>query len=355
VSGKRAPCTRKDEAVGTNRYDTSKLALIAVLLPLLAVGQACVAEVSDGGEDGSDVAVTSQALATTFNVMSLNARIPEDSGENAWSQRLPRLASMIHANTPDLIGLQELRAGTHDDLLARMPGYFSYWVDRGDGERIAIFVDTSRFEVLSRSFRNTTNSQRDDSCAFGVDEDSKNRPIQYVKVRDRENGRVRYFYNTHYPSKNSCERRAMSDIVANYIIGRDDPSASVVLVGDVNDGIEPDGRLNTSYSRLLSNTGFISAYAETNPTDSTGRFKTENGTWNKSARSGRMIDHVLVSTHGSEVLFSYVDRSMFSGSGENITRVWCQSVVSGNCSNGVPATSYKLYSDHWAVVAGLAP
>ena len=325
--------------------------LLTVLFPCLVLIQACLTTEPPAGDDAEDVGVVSEAAASAFGVMTVNVRIPVDGGENTWSQRLPRLVSMIKADAPAIIGLQELRASTHADLSAALPSYWWYWVERGDGEMIAIYVDTARFDVLAWNYRDVTNGQRNNLCDGG-EEDPKNRPIQVVKLRDRQNGRIRYFYNTHYPSKNSCERRGMADIVADYIDGRADQSADVILVGDLNDGIEPDGRLNGSYSRLLSNTGFRSAYAAVNAVDASGAFRTGNGDWNKTARTGRMIDHILVSTPGAEVLSAFVDRSMFTSAG---SRVWCSTVTNGYCSNGTAANSLRLYSDHWAVVAWLAP
>jgi hypothetical protein len=144
----------------------------------------------------------------------------------------------------------------------------------------------------------------------------------------------------------------MSNIVADFIESRSDHSADVILIGDLNDGIEADGHVNGSFDRLLDNTGFLNAYAARNPVDSSGRFMTGNGDWNKSARSGKMIDHVLVSTPASQVASSFVDRSMFTTGG---TRISCPTVSGGLCPGGQQVNSLELYSDHWAVQARLAP
>jgi endonuclease/exonuclease/phosphatase family metal-dependent hydrolase len=325
---------------------------LAALLLALGLTPACVADIGTGDESAQDVAVTAQALASNFDVMTVNVRIPVDTHvQRTWTARLPRLIKMIRANGPEIIGLQELKDWTHKDMVAGLPEYWWFFVDRGDNEMIAIYVNTARFDVLEFDFRGVTNEERNNSCTTD-NQDPKNRPIQFVKLRDRQNGRLRYVYNTHYPSKNSCERHGMSNIVADFIESRSDHSADVILIGDLNDGIEADGHVNGSFDRLLDNTGFLNAYAARNPVDSSGRFMTGNGDWNKSARSGKMIDHVLVSTPASQVASSFVDRSMFTTGG---TRISCPTVSGGLCPGGQQVNSLELYSDHWAVQARLAP
>ena len=90
--------------------------------------------------------------------MSVNVRIPKDSGDRAWSKRLPRIISMIKrqdsGNGADIIGIQELEADTYADIKANLPDYGKYFVDRGDGEITAIFYKNSRYLVLVTCPRN---------------------------------------------------------------------------------------------------------------------------------------------------------------------------------------------------------
>jgi hypothetical protein len=304
---------------------------------------------------GPGSAIESTFGSAEYAVMSLNARIPDDRGDRAWSARLPRLAATIlrfdDGRGAHLIGVQELRLQTRDELHAALDAatgdnYEVHSVDRGDGEMIAIFHRKDRFTVIEHAFRNVSNGQRNDECGWFDDEDGRNRPIQFVKVRDRLFDRVTYFYNTHYPSRNSCERRGMSRIVRDFIDGRSDREAPVILVGDLNDGIEPDGRLNRSFEILLNETGLQSAYGLHHPLDSTSAFRTGNS-WDKIARQGRMIDHVLVSTPSIAVAAD-VDRTMFTSEG---IAVACAAATNGSCPNGMSVRDLGLYSDHWAVWA----
>ncbi|HKO48231.1 MAG TPA: endonuclease/exonuclease/phosphatase family protein [Polyangiaceae bacterium] len=288
-------------------------------------------------------------------VMSVNVRIPDDTGERAWDRRLPRIRDMVNSTFPSgphLIGLQELRGWTRDQLTAALPQYWWYTVDRGDGEMIGIFVRTDRLTVLDYGYRDVSNGARDDSCGLSDDEDPKNRPIQYVLVRDKTTNKQSYFYNTHYPSKNSCERYGMSNIFASYVAARAQPSARAILVGDFNDGINADYSKNGSFQRLLDRTGYTAAFLQgpRTPPIIGNNFLTGNS-FNKEARVGKIIDHVLVS-NASDVFEMGIDRSMFRRT--NGARVSCFTVTNGRCNeNTVPVADLELYSDHWAVWASL--
>jgi len=324
--------------------------LTSVLAILASSG--CAIEVAEQ----EDAAATEQAIGSaSLVVMSVNVRIPIDSGELAWSKRLPRIQSMVNSTFtggPHIIGLQEMTLATRNDLSAALPQYWWYSIDRGDGEMVGIFVRTDRLEVLDFGFRDVSNGARDDSCGLSDDEDPKNRPIQYVLVRDRTTSKQSYFYNTHYPSKNSCERHGMSDIFASYVAARAQPSVRAILVGDFNDGINADFTRNGSFQRLLDRTGYTSAFLRgpLTPSIISANFATGNS-WNKNLRVGKMIDHILVS-NATDVFEMGIDRSMYRRS--NGSRVSCFTVTNGRCNeNTIPTADLELYSDHWAVWASL--
>ena len=157
-------------------------------------------------------------------------------------------------------------------------------------------------------------------------------------------------FNTHYPSKNSCERHKMSEIVGSYVAEQRMPGSEVVLMGDFNDGVNGDGSQNTSYSRVLQVTGFRNAYADIHPMDGSSEFTSETNGWKKDYRHGRMIDPVLISP-GLRVADAYVDKTMFTASGEVVD---CPTVTNGRCGNGMPVNSLRMYSDHWASWAVLS-
>jgi endonuclease/exonuclease/phosphatase family metal-dependent hydrolase len=319
--------------------------------------------------------------SSRLNVMGFNVRIPADSGEQSWANRLPRIRQVINGfanNTmPHIIGFQELKRDLFINTLGDIHGqlninYWYYFVDRGDGEMIATFVNTSRLEVLDFGFMGVSKDHRKNVAIFNLnnpgcedqDRDPQNRPIQYVLVRDRNTNRRNYYFNTHFPSKHSCERHAQSWIFARYVESRADLNARVILNGDFNDGIESDGHVNGSFQRLMDETGMVSAFFSGAPitppsqasafmtcTTSTGHCATGTA-WNKTRRIGSMIDHFLVH-FGSDVVETGIDRSMFRR--DNDVRVNCEFVTpAGFCNNSnVLVSAAELYSDHWAVWASL--
>jgi endonuclease/exonuclease/phosphatase family metal-dependent hydrolase len=328
------------------------LKLASATLVSFLVG-ACAFEEPDAANlESSEVA---QGLdVAPLTVMSLNVRIPNDDGDRSWAKRLPRLQRTVQYWSPDVIGIQELKVDTDQQLLSALPGYQRTWVKRADGEMIALYWKATRFDYGWHEFRAVAPAERRQSCGSDVGQyDSNIRSVQLVYLYDKLTNKPWYFYNTHFPSKNSCERHGMADAVAAYVAQRPDRTAGVVMLGDMNDGYEPDGRLNLSYAKLLNKTGFRSAYAVAgdSPLNAQGQFITANTDWSKSARVGRMIDHVLVSLPRERVRWATVDRSMFKADGSRVT---CRTVVNGKCNN-IDVNSLSLYSDHWAVVASIVP
>ncbi|MET0340650.1 MAG: endonuclease/exonuclease/phosphatase family protein [Polyangiales bacterium] len=299
---------------------------------------------------GAPAHARNKGATDPFVAMSLNVRIPhrDDQGERTWANRKGLINSMLRRFNggvgPEIIGLQELYGWTNEELSALLPHYFRYMVDRGDGEVLAIYVQTARFEVLHRAYRNTTNAQRDDLCDLVDAENHANRPIMFVRLKDRVTGRTVSVYNTHYPSKNSCERHGMSKIVAAYI-AQNDPDGDVVMLGDLNDGVEGDGRLNGSYARLLSATGLHNAFAAVRPMDASTEFSSGATGWSKTERHSRMIDHVLISS-GIGVHDADVNKTMFTPDG---LMVDCPALLNLTCvGSSWNAEQLRLYSDHWA-------
>jgi endonuclease/exonuclease/phosphatase family metal-dependent hydrolase len=347
---------------------TSGLQLTS-LLAILACAAGCgepfgndQGELEGEHDNALELGQAEQAVIAPIEIITINVRIPEDGGDNSWANRLNRIRDTIKyyrsGAGPHLIGAQELRSATFTDLHNALGTYWGTWVDRGDGERIAIWVDTSRFVVEDWNWRVVTNSQRDGSCGLTDDEDPAPRAIQFVRVHDSLTNRVFTVYNTHYPSKNSCERYGMSTIFSNYIY--ETAVGDVILLGDFNDGINTNGSYNGSFAQLLADQGnMISAYDDVNSVSSSARKLTGHG-YNKTARTGKMIDHIVVDSW-IDVQASEVSHLMYTGSPG--TRVPCSVVdfnPAGTPSCGSPFSQYnpnalKMYSDHWAVWARITP
>ena len=81
------------------------------------------------------VAAPASAPETTMlRVMSFNVRLPIDAdGINRWEARRDIAAAAIRRTRPDVIGTQELHKRQGDDLIARLPGYAWFGIDRRGG------------------------------------------------------------------------------------------------------------------------------------------------------------------------------------------------------------------------------
>jgi hypothetical protein len=85
--------------------------------------------------------------------MTLNVRIPIDDCDESWENRRPRIIKMLmrgyeEHQGPYIVGMQELKAETYNDLTNDLTNYRSFRKDRGDGEILAIFYRPDRLDLL---------------------------------------------------------------------------------------------------------------------------------------------------------------------------------------------------------------
>jgi endonuclease/exonuclease/phosphatase family metal-dependent hydrolase len=93
------------------------------------------------------------ALPAPFRVMSFNIRTAEaDDGPNGWTLRRDLVVETIHAQQPDILGLQEVVATQAAELRAALPGYGFVGAGRDDGaeqgEFVPIFYRRERFTLV---------------------------------------------------------------------------------------------------------------------------------------------------------------------------------------------------------------
>ncbi|MBC9034677.1 endonuclease/exonuclease/phosphatase family protein [Sphingomonas sp. JC676] len=92
------------------------------------------------------------AAAQPLRVMSYNVRFPsKDDGANLWEARRDLAAAMIRREHPDVIGTQELFQRQGDDLVARLPGFAWFGIDRRGGhadEHMGVLYDTKRLKLV---------------------------------------------------------------------------------------------------------------------------------------------------------------------------------------------------------------
>lgn len=92
------------------------------------------------------------AAAQPLTVMSFNVRYPSpDDGANVWEARRDLAAEAIRRTAADVIGTQEMFQRQGDELVARLPGYAWFGVDRRGGhgdEHMGLLYDTKRLRVI---------------------------------------------------------------------------------------------------------------------------------------------------------------------------------------------------------------
>ena len=174
-----------------------------------------------------------------FNLASFNIRCPADGGDNAWSNRLPRLVKVIRDHSFDIMGVQEATPGQRDDLDAALGGG---WARVGlgrepndEGEAMCIYYRKDRFECLgtdtfwlSETPREPGSKSWDAACT---------RTCTWGLFRDLKTGRRFRYFNTHLDHISPHARvMGMKALLAE--MERIAQGETVLLTGDLNDSFE---------------------------------------------------------------------------------------------------------------------
>ena len=165
----------------------------------------------------------------TFNVRWAN---PGD-GEHQWEQRRARLFALLHDWQPDVLGLQEPRAGQLDDLRLALPEYDSVAVGRDDGQNAGefcpIFFRRERLECTGDGtfwFSETPNVPGSQSWGS-----SHPRICTWAELKERSSGETFRVYNLHWDHESQAARENSALLlrgVLRTVVG------PIVVLGDFN-------------------------------------------------------------------------------------------------------------------------
>lgn len=198
--------------------------MIKLILALLVVMTAAPLQ---GESESEPVSMN----AMTWNICYNN---PGD-GENAWPHRKDWVAEIIRREQVDVIGLQEVLKGQLDDLTERLPEMEAYGVGRDDGktkgEYAPILYRRDRFELLEKS---TFWLSKTPDMPGSKDWDAAlPRIASWVKLKDKQTGKVFYFMNTHFDHRGAEARKQSAAMLVSKLKAqfRDHP---VILTGDFN-------------------------------------------------------------------------------------------------------------------------
>lgn len=172
-----------------------------------------------------------------MNIATFNLRIDVSSdGPNAWSFRLPSLASLLQSSDWDAVGTQEGNLKMLSELMPGIPRFSRLGLPRsGNDETCAILYDPSRLELRKTetfwlSDAPETVSRFPGSCFFRI--------CTWAEFGSRGQGRFRLF-NTHLDYASPEIRTRQLGVLLDRMRELDggDP-LPVFLTGDFN--AEPD-------------------------------------------------------------------------------------------------------------------
>lgn len=192
---------------------------------------------------GSALAATLASLPAAaqardgLRVMSFNVRLPlESDGPDRWEARRDLFVDTIRRADPDLIGTQELWKIQGDHLIARLPRYGWFGIDRRGGhgdEHMGVFYRRDRLKLVEMgNFWLSETPEAPGSISWGH---PYPRMVTWGLFETIRGGRRFWFFNTHFPYRAEDEparTRAAEMIAAR--IARLPADAPVVLTGDFN-------------------------------------------------------------------------------------------------------------------------
>jgi endonuclease/exonuclease/phosphatase family metal-dependent hydrolase len=200
-----------------------------------------------------------------LRVMTFNIRYGTAAdGDNAWPERRERLFSVIAAERPDVLGLQEALRFQLDELHARFPDLGEIGVGRDDGktagEYAAILYRADRLTVdTSGTFWLSDTPEVPGSVSWG---NQITRICTWALLRDRRTGRRLAAFNLHLDHESQPARERGAELVmhrmptiagdqptiltGDFNAGEDNPAVAIVLHAGMRDtfrALHPDARL----------------------------------------------------------------------------------------------------------------
>ena len=171
--------------------------------------------------------------AANLKLMSFNIR----EGGN-WSSRKSPIVSMINGESPDIIGLQEVKdldvwdhmTEDHpwDYLKSKLSAYTGY---RYSDKTNAILYKSSTVELSNFGHF----WLRDNYSTEGTSWDGYERTVLYATVREKATGRYFFYMTTHFPMNNSNDGFSKScNLIEDRIAALNTNDYPVILVGDFN-------------------------------------------------------------------------------------------------------------------------
>jgi len=172
-----------------------------------------------------------------LKVMSFNVRLPVAAdGPNRWEARQDLFIETIRRVDADIIGTQELWKIQADHLIAKLPGYSWFGIDRRGGhadEHMGVFYRRDRLKLIELgNFWLSDTPQVAGSISWG---NLYPRMATWGLFETVPGGKRFWFVNTHFPyrAEDEAAREKAAGQIAAWIAARPG-GAPVVLTGDFN-------------------------------------------------------------------------------------------------------------------------
>jgi len=183
------------------------------------------------------VAIAAALPAQSLRVLTFNVRYPaKEDGPNAWEFRKDLLVEAFRAMDPDLVGTQELYAAQGDYIVARLPEYEWFGLNRRPGmtdEHMGVFFRRSRLRLLDAgNFWLSETPEQPGSMSWNV---SLPRLVTWGVFEIMGTGRRFRFFNTHFAHRREDEeaRKNSARLIAQQIAAL--PQEEIFLMtGDFN-------------------------------------------------------------------------------------------------------------------------
>lgn len=240
----------------------------------------------------------------TIKVMTYNIRCgvcEEPTDINHWSRRKLLVADIFKNSAPDIIGLQEADAEQVQDLVISLEDYTSYGIGSEEGytgSSNAILVKKSRFDIIES--KTIWLSPTPNEISVGWDA-HYNRTLTIVKLRDKKNGQIINYYNTHLDNMGAVARLQSAQMLAALIDGH--AAEPTIVTGDFNG--RPGFDAYRVLNQRLDDTAIISQ------TPHKGGQMSFNG-FGREIVEGNKLDYIFVSKN-FEALSSEIITSLYDG------------------------------------------
>jgi len=200
--------------------------------------------------------------AQTIKVITFNLRYDNVSdGENAWSYRKDKVASLFQFYDADIFGIQEGLSSQMKYLDSSLVAYHHVGIGRDDGktkgEYSAVFYKKAIFEVLQTS--TFWLSETPDTVSRGWDAVC-NRICTYALLKNKKTHQKLWVFNTHLDHIGEKAQENSARLIIQKINNLNTENYPVILMGDFN--MTPDKEPIQYISQIMMDSKLMSKKTE---------------------------------------------------------------------------------------------